>query len=205
MVDEKDKDSTEQKIIAAAKQVFHEKGLDGARMQDIADKAGINKALLHYYFRSKEKLFEMIFREAVGRLLPKVGILFDSDIPLFEKIEKFVDFYISMLIETPYLPLFVMNEIQKPSGAEFLENIFQGRKPLVEVLAKQINEEVARGNIKRIKPMQLTMNMVSMCIFPFMGRPMVKMIWNLSEEEFMGLMEERKKHVVQFIIDSIRK
>ncbi|NML23260.1 TetR/AcrR family transcriptional regulator [Pseudoflavitalea sp. G-6-1-2] len=205
MVDEKEKDSTEQKIIAAAKQVFHEKGLDGARMQDIADKAGINKALLHYYFRSKDKLFEMIFREAVARLIPKVGILFLEDVPLFEKIEKFVDFYIAMLIENPYLPLFVMNEIQKESGREFLEGIFNGKKPAVHVLAKQIEEEVAKGNIKPIKPMQLTMNMVSMCIFPFMGRPMIKLLWDINEEQFMQAMEERKKHVVQFIIDSIRK
>ena len=85
----KKKDSTtEEKILAAAKKIFVQKGMAGARMQDIADEAGINKALLHYYFRNKEKLFEVIFLAAAERLFPRINRIFEADMPLFERIEE---------------------------------------------------------------------------------------------------------------------
>ena len=104
MVKKKIDQSTEQIILEAAKKVFVRKGMAGARMQDIADEAGINKALLHYYFRNKEKLFEMIFMEAAEKFFPRINAIFDSDQPLFEKIESFCEEYISVVMENPYLP-----------------------------------------------------------------------------------------------------
>jgi len=86
--------TTEEKIVEAARTIFIKKGLSGARMQEIADEAGINKAMLHYYFRSKDMLFEMIFRQSAQKLFAKLNIIFDSDMSLFEKIEKFVGDYI---------------------------------------------------------------------------------------------------------------
>ena len=206
MVDIKNKDqNTEQKILEAAKAVFLERGLDGARMQDIADKAGINKALLHYYFRSKDKLFDVIFLEAAARFLPQLGELFGSDLPLFEKIEKFVRTYIDLLQENPHLPLFVLNEMQKVDGKDFFAKLWQGKKPAVHILAKQIDEAVKEGLIRPIKPVHLLLNIVSMSIFPFVARPIVKMVWDVDDPQFRVLMEERKKVIVQFILDSIRK
>src|SRR5690349_8657956 len=86
--------NTEKKILEAARKVFLAQGMAGARMQDIADKAGINKAMLHYYFRSKDKLFEMIFKEAMAGFVPWANAVFDADIPLFQKIEQFTSEYI---------------------------------------------------------------------------------------------------------------
>src|SRR5690349_22190096 len=102
----KDK-STQDRILDAARKVFVRKGMAGARMQDIADEAGINKALLHYYFRSKEKLFEQIFKELSFQFLPRVNAIFESDGSLFEKIEMFCSEYISKMIENPFIPLFI--------------------------------------------------------------------------------------------------
>src|SRR3982751_3647938 len=96
--------STEEKILSAAKKAFLTKGMDGARMQDIADKAGINKALLHYYFRSKDRLFEMIFLEEARKFMPRIATIMLSELTLFEKIEKFVDQYIDTLSQNPLLP-----------------------------------------------------------------------------------------------------
>src|SRR5271169_392301 len=104
---------TKEKILAAAKKVFMTKGMAGARMQDIADEAGINKALLHYYFRSKDKLFEMIYLEEAKKFFPKISMIFQSELPLFEKIKQFADEYISEILENPYLPWFVFNEINR--------------------------------------------------------------------------------------------
>src|SRR5215831_5817845 len=110
MVNSKTIDNTEKRILAAAKKVFLTKGMDGARMQDIADAAGINKALLHYYFRSKEKLFEKIFTEAMSGLFPKINSILESEQTVFEKIEMICGEYIDQIQQTPYLPMFILSE-----------------------------------------------------------------------------------------------
>ena len=93
MVNSERKNNTEERILESARQIFQAKGLQGARMQEIADKAGINKAMLHYYYRSKELLFEAVFEEAANRIFPKIVELLNTDYPLFEKIEYFVDYF----------------------------------------------------------------------------------------------------------------
>lgn len=205
MVEDVNKDqSTEQKILAAAKEVFIEQGLAGARMQDIADRAGINKALLHYYFRSKEKLFEMVFQEAALKFLPRVSILFESKEPLFDKIRVFVSNYITLMMENPFIPLFVLNEVHK-NPEDFINRIWGGKPPPIKEFAEHVQREIEAGHIKPIKPVQLVMNIVSLCIFPFVGRPVVRGVFKLEHKQFMQLMEERKTHVAEFVIDSIKR
>lgn len=196
--------STEQKILEAAKQVFMEKGIDGARMQDIADKAGINKALLHYYFRSKEKLFEMIFIEEARKFMPKITSIMMSELTLFEKVEKFVGEYIDTLMQNPLLPIFILNEINR-NPKEAIKKIFGSQRPPIDKVDELITKLVKKGEIKPIKGYELMVNMVSLCIFPFLARPMVQWITKANDGEFMKLMELRKKTVVKFVIDSVKK
>ncbi len=202
MVKEK---STEEKILTAAKKVFVIKGMAGARMQDIADEAGINKALLHYYFRNKEKLFEVIFLEAAQKMFPKINSIFESDMPLFEKIENFCEEYITIMSENPYLPLFVLNEINK-DPEHFLGKIWNKQKfPRPQKFLEQIEKEAKKGTIKRISPLHLLINLISMCIFPFVGKTMIQFINGLDELQFRNIMIQRKKEIPKFIIDSIKK
>ena len=196
--------STEQKILEAAKQVFMGKGIDGARMQDIADKAGINKALLHYYFRSKEKLFEMIFVEEARKFMPKVTSIMMSELTLFEKVEKFVGEYIDTLLQNPLLPIFILNEINR-NPKDAIKKIFGNQRPPIDKVDELITKLVKKGEIKPIKGIELMVNMVSMCIFPFLARPMVQWVTKATDEEFVKLMEMRKKTVVKFVLDSIKK
>ena len=197
--------STEEKILAAAKKVFITKGMYGARMQDIADEAGINKALLHYYFRSKEKLFEVIFMEAAQKLFPKINSIFESDMPLFEKIETFTEEYITIISENPYLPLFVLNEINQDPET-FLNKIWNKQKfPRPQKFLEQIEKEVKKGTIKRISPLHLLINLISMSVFPFVAKSMIQFTMGLDELQFRNVIEQRKKEVSKFIIDSIRK
>jgi AcrR family transcriptional regulator len=196
--------TTEQKILQAAKEVFMENGLDGARMQDIADKAGINKALLHYYFRSKDKLFEVIFLEEARKFLPKVIDIMMSELTLFEKVEKFVGQYIDTLIQNPLLPIFILHEINRNPN-ETLKKIFGNQRPPVEKVEEHLSKMIKKGVIKPIKAEQLMLNMVSLCIFPFLARPMVQWVLKKNDKEFLAMMEQRKKDVVKFIIDSISK
>ena len=137
----------------------------GARMQDIADEAGINKALLHYYFRNKEKLFEVIFMDAAQKLFPKINSIFESDVPLFEKIENFCEEYITVMSENPYLPLFVLNEVSKEPEV-FLQTFWQKQNfPRPDKFLEQVEKEVKKGTIKKISPLHLLINLISMSFF----------------------------------------
>ena len=196
---------TEEVILNAARKVFVKKGMYGARMQDIADEAGINKALLHYYFENKDKLFEKVFMEAASHLFPKVNEVFNSDASVFEKIEKFCDEYIDVVMENPYLPLFVINEVNQ-NPLFFMKKMWGAKsKPDPSKFLAQIEEEVKRGIIKPISPLQLMMNLLSMTIFPFVAKPVFQMNFGLDEFQFQHAMEQRRKEIPKFIIDSIRK
>ena len=205
MVKSKKDETTEMRILGAAKKVFVRKGMAGARMQDIADEAGINKAMLHYYFRSKVKLFEVIFMEAANKLFPRINSIFSSDQPLFEKIESFCEEYISVVMENPYLPLFVLNEINQ-DPEYFLKKVWVGKsKPNPSRFLEQMEREIKKGTIKRISPLHLLMNLVSMTIFPFVAKPMFQKNLGLDELQFRTVMEQRKKEIPKFIIDAIKK
>lgn len=196
--------STQDRILEAARKVFVEKGMAGARMQDIANEAGINKALLHYYFTSKDMLFEQIFSNTSKTFIPHVNELLQSDIPLFEKIEHICADYISMVMRNPFMPLFLINEVNKQSS-DFLKRMWGKQKPDLSKFIEQVQQEVKKGTIKPIHPAHLYMNIMSMCVFPFLGKPMMQFMTKLTDKEFNQLMEERKKLVSQLIIDSIKK
>jgi TetR/AcrR family transcriptional regulator len=204
MVKKRIDESTEQRILSAAKKVFIAKGMAGARMQDIADAAGINKALLHYYFRSKEKLFEMIFKEVVKDFLPRINLIFESDKTLFEKIEMFCREYIDQIRKTPYLPVFILNEINQQPEA-LIRKMWGNRKPPINLFFDQVQKEIKKGTIKPVHPAQLLMNMLSLCIFPFAAKPILELVGGISKTQFDALMEERKTMIPDFIISWIKK
>lgn len=196
---------TEEKILAAARKVFTTKGMAGARMQDIADEAGMNKALLHYYFRDKDKLFETVFLAEAQKFFPTINAIFASEQPLFEKIETFVSEYIDEMVENPYLPWFVINEINRDPD-QFMYKIWgKDNLPKPGKLLEQIEAEIKAGRIRPISPVHLLMNMISMTIFPFVGKPMFVRNLRLSDKQFREIMEQRKKEIPSFIINAIRK
>ncbi len=194
----------EEKILAAARKVFFAKGMAGARMQDIADEAGINKALLHYYFKSKEQLFETIFTEVMGNLIPRIRSILLSDLSLYEKVEQFCDQYISIISQNAYLPIFIVNELHKQPSS-MISKMFGDELPDLHKFTAQIEEEVRAGKIKPTSPVQLIMNMLSLCVFPFLGRPLLSTILGMDALQFELAMEQRKKAIPQFIFDAIRK
>ena len=205
MVKSKKDKGAEEKILIAARKVFTTKGMAGARMQDIADEAGINKALLHYYFRDKENLFEVIFLNEAQKFFPKINAIFNSDDPLFEKIENFVREYIDEMTENPYLPWFVLNEINRDPD-QFMYKIWgNDNLPKPAKFLEQIEREIKNGKIKRISPVHLLMNLISMTIFPFVAKPMMTRNIRLTDKQFYEIMEQRKREIPKFIIDSIKK
>ncbi len=200
---QKDK-NTEALILQTARTVFIDKGLAGARMQDIADRAGFNKALLHYYFTSKNKLFDIVFEQEFGNFFSHLAAILMAELPLFKKIEKIVLLDIERLTQFPGLPNFMLNEMsQNP------EVMMKRMKKIpVELILggfqKQINGEVKKGIIKRLSAQQLLINIQSLCIFPFIARPMIKGLMQMDEKAYQAMIQKRKTEVAAFIIDAIK-
>jgi len=194
---EKDR-STEEKIKNAARAVFHRKGFAATRTRDIAEEAGLNLALLNYYFRSKEKLFDIIMLETMmGFVGAMVFVFNDEDSSIEEKIERMVASYIDLLIKEPQIPLFLMNELHRnPAGLAGKLNI----KSILfnSVFARQYQEAMAQRGGEPLHIMHFMMNLMGMVVFPFIGRPMLKIIGDLSDEKFVAMMKERKKMVSEW-------
>ena len=196
------KDNTEHKIIDAAQEVFLKKGMDGSRMQEIADEAGINKALLHYYFRSKEKLFEAIFKRVFSTAFPSIMEMIHSPLPIDEKIGNFIEKYMDLLLRNPYLPMFILKEINR--APEKLASVIksQGINPH-EVFA-MFEKEMDKGTIRRMNPKDLLLNMLGLSIFPVVARPlMTEMFFDGNKNEYKKFLAERKDTVKEFILNSI--
>jgi TetR/AcrR family transcriptional regulator len=194
-------ENTENQILIAARQVFIAKGFEGARMQEIADQAGINKALLHYYFRSKEKLFDAIFSEIAANLFPAMKQVIEAELEMKEKITFFVKMYLKTLLENPFIPAFVINTLNS-NPDRFLNHIKKaGIKP--KLLQKQIDEEAVLGLIRPIKAEHLLVNIISMCIFPFVARPIVQSIFEMNDENYQQYLESRQNEIVDFVLKSI--
>lgn len=198
-----EKQQTELVIKEAAKQVFLRKGFSGARMQDIADYAGINKALLHYYYRSKEKLFDVIFMEQFSELIGQLKQGLSSELGLSGKIEFFIDKYISVLEKNPYLPLFVINEITKDQD-RFIGKIKKfDAFPEAASMVGMMLQAMEDGKIKRYHPFHLLMNIISMSVFPFLAKPILISISGITEADWKELMKERKEEVKRFVISAL--
>lgn len=196
------KDSTEAKILEAATNVFVTKGMEGARMQEIADEAGINKALLHYYFRTKERLFEAIFSNVINMAFPQLTQILKSDAPFVPKMEQVVDAYIALLRKHPFIPVFVLKELNRDPSGLFKLAVKYGLNPMV--IINQLQEAMDRGEIIRMDPRHLAMNIISMCVFPFAARPILNFLMFKEDQKALdAFYAERADVIKQFVINAI--
>ncbi len=197
---------TEKAILEAAGKVFTRKGFAAARMEDIAKEAGINRALLHYYFRSKNKMFDLIFDQRVHEFFSGLGEIIGSDRNLEEKIRAIMEHEITILIAHPYLPIFVLQEVNQ-NPQRMLEHAQKaGAHPgmLLKKFSIQVKNEIKKGKIKPIDPSQLLMNIMSMAIYPFIAKPILKTILETDDIGFEIVMKRRKKEVTDFILSALK-
>lgn len=198
--------NTEQRILQAAQRVFYRAGLGGARMEEIAREAGINKALLHYYFRSKEKLFERIFVEAFHALLPQAVAIIAAPLPLAEKITRISHFYVDLLKDKPFLPVFVLNAMQAdPEGT--VRKLFAEAPVQPSFIIQQIMQQIRQeyeGREKVPDPHQLFVNLLSLSVFPFAARPMLRQFLGMDDDAFLAFIESRRQIVPQVILAWLR-
>jgi TetR/AcrR family transcriptional regulator len=204
-------ESTEGRILEAARSVFLRRGTAGARMQEIADEARVNKALLHYYFRSKERLAAAVFREAAGRLLPAVAELLGSDATLEEKIERFVRLYIATVRESPFIPGYVLAELHQHPDAvvALLSEVAEGEAPrlgreLLGRLESQLREAAESGAIRPIAPVQLIVSVVGLAVMPFLARPLLERALGMDDAAFGRFLDQRAAELPGFILSALR-
>lgn len=183
--------STEEKIKTAANIVFTKKGFSGTRTRDIAEEAGINLALLNYYFRSKEKLFDIVMMENIQQFLKGIsGVLNNEALSLTAKVARVAENYINMLKEHPDLPLFILGEI-KANPDKLATNMNVKAILLQSNFYKQLKEALHDD----VNPLHFIMNIVSLTVFPFVASPLLKAIGELKADAFDEMMEERKKMI----------
>jgi TetR/AcrR family transcriptional regulator len=203
---------TEQRILDAADAVFVRRGTAGARMQEIAAEAGVNQALLHYYFRSKEQLARSAFERAGSQLMPAIIRVMASDRPLEEKVEQVVALELDHLSRTPYLPGYIIGEVAHHPGRaqQLIAAMTRGLTPeairprVFGTLRRQIDQRVAAGTIRPISAESFMVNLVSLCIFPFAARPMLEAMLALDQAGFDRFIARRRRDLVEFFLGALR-
>lgn len=203
--------ATEQRILEAARAVFLRRGTAGARMQEIAQEAGVNQALVHYYFRTKERLAGAVFQQIASRIFPALAQTLGADISLDEKIDRLIAIYLDNLSQNLFVPGYLISELHHhPERVQQLLTSVIGADPrilmpsLLKTLEKQINERVLEGTMRPIKPQQFVVNLISLCIFPFAARPMLSIVFGMDDAAFMRFIAQRKKELPDFFRSALR-
>jgi len=192
---------TEQRILEAARTVFLRRGTEGARMQEIAREAGVNQALLFYYFRSKERLSAAVFQQIASRIFPALVQVLSADISLDQKIDGVIGVYLDNLSRNPFVPGYLISELHHhPERVQQLLAGAIGADPqavlpsLLKTLEKQIDERVRAG----------TINLISLCIFPFAARPMLSIVFGMDDVAFARFIGQRRKTLPEFVRNALR-
>lgn len=197
--------STEEKIKGAAKKIFLKKGYAATRTRDIAEEAGLNLALLNYYFRSKEKLFDIIMLENLQHFIEGMReILNGKETTIEQKIGTIVSNYIDLLIQQPDLPLFVLHEL-RTNPKELISKIDREKFINRSYFMQQVREGIKEGKIAAVNPLHFLMNIIGLTIFPFVASPILQNIGGLKQQDFNVLMEERKKLIPVWIKAMMKK
>jgi len=191
--------STEDKIKGAARIVFYKKGFAATRTRDIAEEAGINLALLNYYFRSKAKLFEIIMIETLSGFMKSMVILLnDPKTDLDEKTGSIVSKYIDLITKEPEIPTFIVTEIRSNPGL-LLEKLPIKQIIQHSVFIKQYKEAVEKGDITEPNPLHFLINLIGLIVFPFIAKPLIIGGIEMKAQEFDNLIQERKKLIPVWI------
>jgi TetR/AcrR family transcriptional regulator len=202
---------TESRILDAARRVFMKRGTAGARMQEIAAEAGVNQALLHYYFGSKDQLAERVFLDAAGTLVRALAPIINPSATFEETLERFIGGYIDTIRQSPFIPAYMLAEAhQQPERLNTLMRKAVGTVPAEIASATMtrvrvlISERVKAGTMRPISPQQLLINVMSMTVFPFVARPVLSMAFGFTDESFDRFLDDRKRELPAFILNALR-
>jgi len=194
--------SAREKILRTAQQIFIEKGKDGARMQEIADQARVNKAMIFYYFSSKDQLYLEVLQSVVRRLFQKVNEVVISDGEPRQKLEQFVEAYFNFLIENEGLPRIMLREFA--SGGEVIGKIFgetlsAGENPISSNIQFMMEESMRKGQFRQVDPVQTIISIVGMCLISFIASPIIRQIFTNKDIDQKDFIEQRKNSILDLL------
>lgn len=203
---EGEKIATRDKILLAAKEVFIEKGKDGARMQEIADRAGVNKAMLFYYYTNKDLLYKEILKTNISQIFIHVQKIFISEIDPKKKIEQVVSAYFNFISENRDLPKLILREIA--SGGDNIKEVIMDIKKNVPFdiphnIIAMINESIKKNQFRKIDPQQTVISIVGMCLIYFIGKPILDAIFELEDDKEKQFLTKRKKSIIDLLENGI--
>lgn len=187
----------EQKIINVAKNVFMEKGFAETSMSEIAENVGINRPVLHYYFRTKDKMFNAVFGMIIKSIMPKIkNIVQDREKSIPARLENIIDAYYAVFRENPSLPLFVCKEMNR--DVEFLLETIGTlhMKEDFEEVVSILKEEMEQGKIKAMPLKILFLSFYSMLTFPFLTKGIASRVLIQGSETFDTLLDEWKPYII---------
>lgn len=193
-----------ERILNAAHELFITNGYAGTSIRDIAAASGANVAHVKYYFDSKANLFEIIFDEAFEVLVRRVFSTLSSDMPFLEIIEKWINIYYEVLPEYPQIPMFILNEINHSPDTLVNKIISKNPQKIFSKLTEKMEEEISKGTIKDIPVIDFGLNVLSLCVFPFIFSGFATRIANKSRSEYNMIIKEHKQHVVDFVMNALR-
>ena len=193
-----------ERILLIARDLFIQNGYNSTSIRDIATASGTNVAMVNYYYHSKYDLFEIIFDEALDVLMKRIFTAVSSDKSFFEVVEHWIDSYYETLLEYPQIPIFIFNEINQ--NPERLTKKVLRYKPLqiYYALTSRVEEEVQKGTICSIPPLSLILNVLSLCVFPFVFGQMVTKVTGKSQKEYDEMLNDHKEHVKEFVITALK-
>lgn len=197
---------TEQKILEAAKTIFYKKGLKGARMQEIADEAGINRALLNYYFRTKGKLYDKVLMATMKEFTPMLENQLLDTLNLRQFVEVMVDFLMDNQIKAPdFQTFYVITLNENPDLIlNFFKQVKSDHDPM-DALVQKIDAAIELGEIRPLQAEHLIWNILSLCSYPFMMRPIIQSYKDKSDMEMTAFFVQRKKEIVDLVWNGIKK
>jgi TetR/AcrR family transcriptional regulator len=193
----------EEHILQSASRIFVLKGKAGTSMQDIAEEAGINRTLLNYYFRSKDNLFERVFSTVFLRFIPEIVNTLKADIPVEKRLGNLIDYYFTMLLENPVIPLFILQELT--TNPEKFISTLKSRGLNANMVLQSLEKEMEIGNIRKTDPREIMVNLMSLIIFPFAARKIIEdMIFLGDKEAFNSFILKRKESLKENFIKSLK-
>jgi len=189
---------TEQLIKDTAKNIFFKKGLLSATTQEIADEAGVNRALIHYYFRSREQLIETILDDAINETREKIYAIFESNEPFKEKISKYLDIFIDRDVEYPYIQNFVITEMTR-NPEKMKEHSSRKKNYMQKLILPQLRREMELGRIPTIDAEHFMVNMMSLCSYPLIAKPFIQDVFSFDTKDYKAFLKERKKVIYRVL------
>lgn len=192
--------SRQQEILLAARKEFIHEGISGARMQSIADNIGVTKAMIHYYFQTKDNLFQEVFKDAVMRLTDELFDVLETQQPIFQKIEAFIDHALDRFHEHPELVDFIVGELNRhPDKTKQLVNSALSYN--AEVFKEQLQEAASNYEIAPVSHDQVVINILSLCMFPHSGGSFLQTLLAADEDSYQQLLARRREVIKDTIIN----